>query len=111
MFKATHGRLTPGMALRISADVIMLQCSLVAALSLAWLYHVLKGDLAPGTTVNGFYFDMVGKWALAFIPLTLISIVVFYRSGFYTFGRFYQGRYKALVVFQAVCQSYLIYGF
>ena len=94
LFKATLGRLNPGMALRIFADVIMLQCSLLAALSLAWLYHVWKGDSAPGKTIEAFYFDMIGKWAIAFVPLTLISIAVFYKSGFYTSGRFYQGRYK-----------------
>ena len=33
------------MALRIFADVIMVQCSLLAALSLTWVYHVLRGDL------------------------------------------------------------------
>ena len=54
---------------------------------------------------------MIGKWADAGWPLALICVAIFYLSGFYTFGRFYQGRYKALIVFQAVCQSYLIYGF
>jgi nucleoside-diphosphate-sugar epimerase len=111
MFKATHGRLTPGMALRIFADVIMLQCSLLAALSLAWVFHVLKGDLAPDKTLLDYFAIMILKWGDAGWPLTLICLAVFYFSGFYTYGRFYQGRYKALIVFQAVCQSYLIFGF
>ena len=111
MFKATQGRLTPGMALRIFADVIMVQCSLLAALSLTWVYHVLIGDLTPDKTLFDHFLVMIGKWADAGWPLTLICVAIFYLSGFYTFGRFYQGRYKALIVFQAVCQSYLIYGF
>jgi nucleoside-diphosphate-sugar epimerase len=111
MFKTTHGRLTPGMALRIFADVIMVQCSLLAALSLTWVYHVLRGDLTPEVSAVDLFFKLVGKWADAGWPLALICVAIFYLSGFYTFGRFYQGRYKALIVLQAVCQSYLIYGF
>jgi nucleoside-diphosphate-sugar epimerase len=43
--------------------------------------------------------------------LTLISIVVYSVSGFYSRGRFYQGRFKVLVVFQAVTISYLVFVF
>lgn len=42
--------------------------------------------------------------------LTLICIIVFSLSGFYTYGRFYKGRYKILIVVQAVSISYLILG-
>ena len=44
-------------------------------------------------------------------PLTLVCLVVFYLSGFYTYGRAYQSRYKALIVAQAVTQGFLIFGF
>jgi FlaA1/EpsC-like NDP-sugar epimerase len=36
---------------------------------------------------------------------------VFYLSGFYTYGRAYRSRYKALIIFQAVGLSYLFFGF
>src|SRR5436190_5649570 len=111
MFKATHGRLTPGMALRIFADVMMVQCSLLVALWLTWVYHVLIGDLSKDQPLSWHFTTMILKWSDAGWPLTLICVAIFYLSGFYTFGRFYQGRYKALIVFQAVCQSFLIYGF
>lgn len=46
-------------------------------------------------------------------PLTAISLIVFFLSGFYGYGygRAYHGRYKPLIVFQAVTHSYLIFGF
>jgi nucleoside-diphosphate-sugar epimerase len=43
--------------------------------------------------------------------LTMISLIAFSASGFYSHGRFYQGKYKALVVGQAVSVSYLAFGF
>ena len=36
---------------------------------------------------------------------------VFYLSGFYTYGRAYRGRYKALVIVQAVTLAYVTFGF
>ena len=42
--------------------------------------------------------------------LTILSLIVFSLSGFYTRGRYYQGKYKVLVVAQAVSLSYLIFG-
>jgi len=43
--------------------------------------------------------------------LTTICLTVFAFSGFYTRGRAYQGRYKALVITQAVSLAYLLFGF
>jgi nucleoside-diphosphate-sugar epimerase len=43
--------------------------------------------------------------------LTPICITVFYLSGMYTRGRAYGGRYKILIITQAVSLSYLIFGF
>ena len=42
--------------------------------------------------------------------LTLICLIIFTLSGFYTYGRFYIGRYKVLIVVQAVSLGYLIFG-
>ena len=38
MFKATQGRVTPGMALRIFADVMMVQCSLFGGAVATWVF-------------------------------------------------------------------------
>ncbi len=42
--------------------------------------------------------------------LTLICVVVFAINGFYTQGRLYRGRYKPLVVIQAVSIGYLLFA-
>jgi nucleoside-diphosphate-sugar epimerase len=110
MFK-TQTRVTPGMALRVFADALMVNGSLLVGFALTIWYHLLAGDLDPTKTLTQHFWNMLGSWAQAAWPLTLICLAVFYFSGFYTYGRFYQGRYKALIVFQAVCQSYLIFAF
>ena len=66
-------------------------------------------------------------WAGAYIAITgrpvhrmaamipwrwpLIGLLTFAVSGFYTHGRAYRGRYKALIVAQAVSLCFLIFGF
>ncbi len=104
-------RVSPGMALRIFADVLMVQFSLLAALSGRVLYQLLSGTLPQEKTLSQHVWHMLEQYVDSAWPLTIICIAVFYLSGFYTYGRFYQGRYKALIIFQAVCQSYLIFGF
>jgi FlaA1/EpsC-like NDP-sugar epimerase len=111
MIKSAAGKITRGMALRMFADGLMVQCSLLAALSLSWVYHVLIGDLSKDQPLSWHFTTMILKWSDSGWPLTLICVGIFYLSGFYTFGRFYQWRYNALIVFLAVCLSYLIYGF
>jgi len=111
MFRATNGKLTPGMVLRIFADVLMVQCSLLVALSLTWFCHVLIDKGIADKSLAQQFWGMIGKYAEASWPLTIICVGIFYLNGFYTYGRFYQGRYKALIIFQAVCQSYLVFGF
>jgi len=43
--------------------------------------------------------------------IIIINLIVFYISGFYTRGRAYRSRYKALMIFQAVTISYILIGF
>jgi len=42
--------------------------------------------------------------------IVIVSLLVFYWSGFYTFGRAYQGKYKLIIVSQAVAIAYLMVG-
>jgi nucleoside-diphosphate-sugar epimerase len=46
------------------------------------------------------------NWAL-----TIAGLVIFYAAGFYTKGRAYRSRYKALVIAQATTLLFLIFGF
>lgn len=107
----TTSRLTPGMAMRMFADGLMIQISLLTAQTLRLLGGHLLGDTRPGQSLTEQIWTMLGEYIHAGWPLTLLCIAIFYLYGFYTYGRFYKGRYKALIIFQAVTLSYLIYGF
>ena len=48
---------------------------------------------------------MTSSWVLTFLCL-----VTFALSGFYTYGRTYRGRYKALIIAQAVSLGYILFG-
>ncbi len=105
-------RLTLEMAERIIADAVMVNLALITAFTLRFLsffaFGRQAGDLAE-------YTALFQNFARAYRDqawlLTLICLVIFYLSGFYTYGRAYRSRYKALLVFQAVSLSYLIFGF
>lgn len=100
-----------GMLQRMFADAIIVNLAVIAAFAvrfftLVWL--PVGDEIAPTdlysrtleTTVDGY---------LASAPvLTVVSLLVFYLSGFYTHGRAYRGRYKALIICQAITLSYAI---
>jgi nucleoside-diphosphate-sugar epimerase len=105
-------RFTIGTLLRMGADTVMIQCSVAAALALRFLTLVLVvGQDRGPVDVHADFWRAVGYFSHSVWPLTLVCLVVFYLSGFYTYGRAYQSRYKALIVTQAVTQGYLIFGF
>ena len=93
-------RFTREMAVRIIADVLMGNAALLIALTLRylWLVGVEGGVVSAQAAFRGYIQDYLGTFWL----LTLLSLFVFYGSGFYTHGRFYRGRYKALVIAQAI---------
>ena len=95
--------------IRLIADIILVNLAIIAALAAGFLYYVIFE--APRTIdfrqTFWYYFD--GYVSSAWL-LTLICVVVFSLNGFYTYGRFYRGRYKILVVIQAVSVAYLIFG-
>lgn len=106
----TSGRIRPHIetVVRISADVIMVNIALAIAMMTRYFVVIwIEGSLSPHEVL----LEYLGQFAGSFWILTVISIVVFYVSGFYTRGRFYQGQYKALVIAQAVSLSYLMFGF
>jgi lipopolysaccharide/colanic/teichoic acid biosynthesis glycosyltransferase/nucleoside-diphosphate-sugar epimerase len=98
---------------RIVADVVMLNMAIIAAVAgrlLAFLY--LEGQsLVSVNLLSGILDESLGNYLDSAGLLTLICLIIFWFSGFYTYGRAYHGRYKALIVFQAVTLSYLLFGF
>ena len=85
-------------ALRIAADVILVNSSILAA-ALIWLLF-RRGALAAGAlpTIMGDRLSVVGYMVL----WSCIAIAVFHLNGFYTRTRGYVSRYKLLVIARAV---------
>jgi nucleoside-diphosphate-sugar epimerase len=101
-------RITQEMAVRIVADVLMVNAALLIALVSRYLW--LVGVQGEGVSAQVAFQSYVRTYLGTFWLFTLVSFSVFYSSGFYTRGRIYRGRYKALMVSQAVTSSYLVSG-
>ena len=98
-------------ALRLLADAILINLAILLSLvaRLLWIVATTKPDVPLNYRVTFWYYWGVyqnNAWLL-----TLISLTIFIFNGFYTYGRFYRGRYKVLIVIQAVSLAYLIFGF
>ncbi|MBM4429698.1 MAG: NAD-dependent epimerase/dehydratase family protein, partial [Chloroflexi bacterium] len=109
-------RLTKEMLERIIVDTVLVNLSLLAALALRFLaVFWLTANGTPDTTGVKLFAGMLRDSLLVYrnsaLLLTGICLIIFYLSGFYTHGRTYRSRYKALIIFQAVSLSYLIFGF
>jgi len=107
----TRFRITGAMAARMLADALMINAALVSALAIRFLLKVAMHRQARAIG----YEEELASYVTAYLHnawiLTGVCLVVFTVCGFYTYGRVYQNRYKALVITQAVLHSYLILGF
>lgn len=94
------------------ADAVMINGAIVLSLvtRLLWMLYSLgspeSGILFRQTLNTHINYFLGNFWAL-----TIICLIVFSLNGFYTYGRFYRGRYKTLVVFQANSLAFIIFGF
>jgi nucleoside-diphosphate-sugar epimerase len=104
-------RLTEQVLVRVVADIIIVNASVVTALTLRFLYLVAFQPAPVDRTYNDLFWEYVSNYIQTAWLLTSICLLVFALSGFYTKGRAYKGRYKALVVTQAVSLAYLLFGF
>jgi nucleoside-diphosphate-sugar epimerase len=97
------------MLARMLADAVMVNLALAGALALRLLVAIaFQGRTGPEQG-NEFWEYASGYFMTGWL-LTAISLTLFAMHGFYTYGRNYQGRYKALVITEAVSQSYLVYA-
>src|ERR1700722_9080369 len=80
---------------RIIADLVILNLSLWAAL--------LSQLLRPRYTL-----PLLGLWWPSACLISAIAPLLFYRMGFYTKGRSYAGKYKALVIIQAAALLFVV---
>ena len=111
MQSLTKTRFTPGMAVRMFADVAILQFALIAALGVRLFVFVAIEQLDVDSNLTTVSRQFLTFYTHTAWPLTAVCITTFYLNGFYTYGRYYQGRYKALIIFQAVTLAYMIFGF
>ena len=101
-------RFTREMALRALADILMVNAALAIALTLHYVWSVSVEENVA--SARGAFLTSATSYLGTAWLLTAISMVVFYGSGFYTYGRAYRGRYKVVVIMQAVSWSYAIFA-
>jgi len=93
--------------MRAGADAALVNLGLLVALVLRIILPA-AASASVGDTVRGPFITVyLGNAAL----LTIVSLVVFYLNGFYTYGRAYRSRFKIAIVIQAVSLSFLLFGF
>lgn len=110
MIKFGPIRFTPQMLLRIVVDIAIVNFALITALILRFVY-LFSFQQNQFTDGNAVFWSYVHSYQRAGIILTILCIGVFFLSGFYTHGRYYRGRYKALIILQGVSAAYIIFGF
>lgn len=103
-------RLTPQVVLRVGSDILLINVSILIALAIRFFYLVAF-ELEEDISGRLLFWNFSKAYRNSAWLLTVICLLVFALSGFYTYGRAYRGRYKAFIVGQAVSLSYLLFGF
>ncbi len=96
---------------RIIADAVMINLALFLSLAVRLFWIIADSNPETNFEYQATFWEYARVLANNSWLLTIICLIVFSLSGFYTYGRFYRGRYKVLIVFQAVGLAYLIFGF
>jgi nucleoside-diphosphate-sugar epimerase/sorbitol-specific phosphotransferase system component IIC len=96
--------------IRLIADAILVNVAFIVALFARLLYIVAYGTIPSGLNSRTLIWQYIQSYGNNALLLTIICLTVFTLSGFYTYGRLYQGRYKFIIVIQAVSLAYLIFG-
>ncbi len=97
--------------LRVVADAVLVNAALALSFMGRFLTFFLlrEEELISNRTYMGLFSESLMGIEHSAGLLTVISLIVFWMSGFYTYGRAYQSKYKLLIVFQAVSLSFLIF--
>ncbi len=103
-------KITRAGVLKLCADVVLINLSVLASLVFRLLWIIAY---APPGSIDNYRQILWNYWyvyANSAWLLSLVCVVIFFLNGFYTGGRLYRGRFKALVVIQAVGTAYLLFG-
>jgi len=84
---------------RVVADLIILNTSLLVSLGPELVFRHLRASL------------LIGLWWPDACLLSVIGPSLFYLMGFYTKGRSYSGKYKAVIIVQSVTLVFGVLGF
>lgn len=107
-------QITGPMVLRMAADAVMVNVALFAAFFMRWMAWVWLADTAVSPTTASapevLFRDALWSYAITAPVLTFLCLVTFLLSGFYTYGRAYQSKYKVIIIAQSVSIAYLIFG-
>ncbi|TSA47646.1 MAG: NAD-dependent epimerase/dehydratase family protein [Chloroflexi bacterium] len=98
-------------AVRLLADAILINLAILMSLAARLLWIVATGKTEVSLNYRVTFWDYWGVYKNNAWLLTLICLTLFILNGFYTYGRFYRGRYKVVIVIQAVSLAYIIFGF
>ncbi len=103
-------RFTREMLVRMIADAFMVNMALLVALALRFFYFIAFEQIESDTDYHTMFWRSLTSYRDSAWLLTLIALVLGGLSGFYTYGRAYRGRYKALVVAQAISVAYALFA-
>jgi nucleoside-diphosphate-sugar epimerase len=101
-------RFTRGSLIRLAADALLINAALFVASAVRFV-SVFSSEVTSAS-LGSILQEIARAYWMTSPFLTPIALVVFSASGFYTYGRAYRGRYKAIVILQAVTLAYLILG-
>ncbi len=97
--------------IRLVADALMVSLALLLGLFIRFMDIVWRDEERTLRDYQGLINHYTEIYFSDFWLITLICLIAFAASGFYTRGRNYRSRYKALIIFQAVGIGYLISAF
>src|SRR4030095_9718899 len=93
------------------ADAMLINVAVLTSIVIRLVYFMMTEGVDGKANHTNFLWSNIDGYRNSAVRLTLVCLIVFYLSGFYSYGRTYRGRYKALVVIHAVSLAYLLFGF
>jgi nucleoside-diphosphate-sugar epimerase len=99
---------------RVFADAVMVNAALLLALMLHYLWVVSRSAShlsASHLSALDLVWNYVDSYLMSCGVLTILSLTIFALHGFYSYGRYYQHRFKVLAITQATSLAYLSFSF
>jgi nucleoside-diphosphate-sugar epimerase/ActR/RegA family two-component response regulator len=95
---------------RMIADAILVNGALLIGIASRFIFSSLEKGRMPEEYYSALLDESINAFFLSAPWLTFICLTVYWLNGFYTYGRAYMGRYKVLVIAQAVSIAFLLFA-